>query len=63
MAKRMHVSRSRLYSSAVSRFVVEHERKNITEQLNKVYADIEPEYHIPFDLQIMQSLSLDNEQW
>jgi metal-responsive CopG/Arc/MetJ family transcriptional regulator len=46
LAQRMGVSRSRLYSVALQRFVQEHDDEAITAKLNEVYAteasDLDP---------------------
>jgi len=39
LAKRLHVSRSRLYAAALADFVARHESKRITERLDAVYGD------------------------
>jgi hypothetical protein len=38
VSQRMHISRSRLYATAVEAFVRRHSDEDVTEQLNKVYA-------------------------
>jgi len=38
LARRMGVSRSRLYSVAIQRFVQDHDEEAITAKLNEVYA-------------------------
>ena len=38
LARRMGVSRSRLYSVAIQRFVQDHDEDSITAKLNEVYA-------------------------
>jgi hypothetical protein len=46
LAQRMGVSRSRLYSVALERFVQDHDEDSITAKLNEVYAteasDLDP---------------------
>ena len=39
VSKRMHMSRSRMYAQAVAAYVKQHSGEEITEQLNKVYAE------------------------
>lgn len=36
-ARRLHVSRSRLYASAIAEFLERHETDAVTERLNEVY--------------------------
>lgn len=42
LAKRAHRSRSELYASALREYVARHSPDEITEALNRVYADDEP---------------------
>ena len=39
LSKRMRVSRSRLYATALAEFVAKHRGRKVTERLNAVYAD------------------------
>jgi metal-responsive CopG/Arc/MetJ family transcriptional regulator len=61
LAKKMGVSLSELYTAALNSYVAEHQKENITETLDQVYADessnLEPE------LVQMQVGSLEGEQW
>ncbi len=43
LAKRMRVSRSELYATAVAEFVAKHRSKDITARLDAVYADLSGE--------------------
>ena len=43
LAKRMRVSRSELYATAVAEFVAKHRSKDITARLDAVYADLSDE--------------------
>lgn len=56
LARRMRVSRSRLYSVAIERFVQAHDEAAITARLNEVYAQ-EPSALDPI-LQSIQSRSV-----
>ena len=38
VSRRMRMSRSRLYATAVEQFVRQHSDEDVTQQLNKVYA-------------------------
>ncbi len=40
LAKRMSVSRSELYATAVAEFVAKHRSEDVTAKLNAVYADL-----------------------
>ena len=61
LAKKMGVSLSELYTAALNAYVAEHQKENITEMLDQVYADtpsaLEPE------LVKMQVVSLESEKW
>ena len=61
LAKELGISLSELYTAALTTYVVEHEKKNVTEKLNDVYMNenstIEPE------LVKMQIAIVGNEQW
>jgi metal-responsive CopG/Arc/MetJ family transcriptional regulator len=39
LAKRLRMSRSELYATAIARFVGEHRGRGVTELLNRVYGD------------------------
>ncbi|MDE2721244.1 hypothetical protein [Candidatus Palauibacter polyketidifaciens] len=43
LAKRMRVSRSELYATAVAEYVAKHRSEDITAKLNAVYADLSGE--------------------
>jgi hypothetical protein len=61
LAKKMGVSLSELYTAALNAYVAEHQKENITETLDQIYADepltLEPE------LIKMQVVSLEAEEW
>ena len=40
LAKRMRVSRSELYATAVAEYVAKHRSEGVTARLNAVYADL-----------------------
>lgn len=61
LAKKMGVSLSELYTAALNAYVAEHEKENITETLDQVYAE-EPSTLEP-ELVNMQVVSLEGEQW
>ena len=61
LAKKMGVSLSELYTAALNAYVSEHQKENITETLDQVYAD-EPSTLEP-ELVKMQIVSLEGEQW
>lgn len=61
LAKKMGISLSDLYTAALTSYVIEHEKENITDALDRVYAHessaMEPE------LVKMQVAALEGEQW
>ena len=60
-AKRLGISRSELYATAVRDYVQSHVAEEITEKLNQVYST--EESSLDSSLQPMQSNSLDREDW
>ena len=60
-AKRLGVSRSELYASAVRDYIESHVSEEITERLNHVYSG--EESSLDTSLQSMQLNSLDREDW
>lgn len=61
LAKRLGMSRSELYSRAVSEFVEAREEKNITRELDRVYG--EEDSSIDPLLERLQAVSLPREEW
>ena len=61
LAKKMGVSLSELYTAALNAYVAEHQKENITEALDQVYAG-EPSSLEP-ELIKMQVVSLEGEEW
>jgi hypothetical protein len=61
LAKKMGVSLSELYTAALNAYVAEHQKENITETLDQIYAD-EPSTLEP-ELVKMQVVSLEGEEW
>jgi metal-responsive CopG/Arc/MetJ family transcriptional regulator len=61
LAKRLGVSRSQLYRRALEKFINAERRSDVTDRLNKIYADessgLDPA------LSEMQSASLPLEEW
>lgn len=62
LARRLGVSRSELFATAVAEFIAHHDRARLTERLNAVYADAADE---PPDLGLaaLQARSLPRDQW
>jgi len=61
LAKKMGISLNELYIAALTTYVTEHQKENITAALDQVYAD-EPSSLEP-ELVKMQIVSLEGGQW
>ena len=61
IAKRLGMSRSRFFTTAVQAFIEGHQNGGVTEALNRVYAE-EPSRLDPV-LAKMQGASLEGESW
>ena len=61
LAKRLGVSRSELYATAVNEFLSKHRSRHVTERLDDVYA--EEDSSMPSSLIQMQAESLPHEDW
>ena len=61
LSKRLKVSRSRLYATALAEFVAKHRGRKITERLNAVYGS--QDSRLPRALRRLQSRSLIREPW
>jgi metal-responsive CopG/Arc/MetJ family transcriptional regulator len=61
LAKRLGLSRSQLYSTAISEYLSKHQGKQITERLNSIYS--EEDSSLPPSFIILQAKSLIHEEW
>ncbi len=61
LAKRLGMSRSELYSKAVSIYISTHKNEAVTEALDKIYAKEKSE--IDSAIKVMQLKSLPKEEW
>lgn len=61
LAKSLKMSRSELYSIAISDFILKHRNKGVTDALNKIYA--EEESSIDPIVNAIQLNSLPREEW
>jgi metal-responsive CopG/Arc/MetJ family transcriptional regulator len=61
VAKRLRMSRSKLYATAIAQFLKQHGSREVTERLNEVYAQEKS----PLDpvLHVLQLQSLPREDW
>lgn len=60
-AKRLRVSRSKLYATAIARFLKENRGRGVTDRLNEVYA--EEQSTLDSVLHELQLRSLAREKW
>jgi len=61
LAKRLGIPRSRLYSRAIERYVLEAQERDVTALLNRVYGHQTSE--LDSVLATLQSVSIPREQW
>ena len=61
LSKRLGVSRSRLYATALAEFVAKNRGRKITERLNTVYGS--EDSRLPRAVRRLQSRSLAREPW
>jgi hypothetical protein len=61
LADELGVSRSRLYAQAVAEFVAHHRTDDVTERLNKVYANTES--RLDPVLEELQVRSISRDEW
>ncbi len=61
LGKRLGVSRSRLFATALAEFIAKHQRRKTTERLNRVYAEEESRLETP--LRRRQAESVGRESW
>jgi metal-responsive CopG/Arc/MetJ family transcriptional regulator len=61
LGKRLGVSRSRLYATALAEFLAKHRGRKTTERLNRVYAEQESRLEKP--LRRLQARSIGRESW
>jgi metal-responsive CopG/Arc/MetJ family transcriptional regulator len=60
-AKRLRMSRSKLYATAIAQFLKQHGSRSVTERLNEVYA--EEKSQLDPVLHALQLRSLPHEDW
>jgi antitoxin MazE6 len=61
LGKRLGVSRSRLYATALEDFVAKHQARKVTERLNSVYAS--QDSRVDRATRRLQARSLDKNPW
>jgi metal-responsive CopG/Arc/MetJ family transcriptional regulator len=62
-ARRLHVSRSKLFATAVSHYLGQVEHQDVTERLNNVYGSHGSLSELPEGIRRMQAMSLAGEKW
>lgn len=63
LAKRLNMSRSQLYQTAIVTFVAQHSEDRVTEALNEIYGLGDNNSKLPEDVKRMQSQSLRRDDW
>jgi hypothetical protein len=61
LAKRLGLSRSQLYSTAITEYLSKHQGKQVTDRLNAIYS--EEDSSLSPSLIILQAKSLAHEEW
>ena len=61
LAHRLGISRSQLFTTAVSEYIQEHQNDNVTEKLNKIYA--KESSHLDPVSQALQYSTLEKDEW
>jgi antitoxin MazE6 len=61
VSKRLGVSRSRLYATALAEFVAKNQGRKVTERLNAIYGTVDS--RLPAAVRRLQSKSLPREPW
>ena len=63
VAKKLGMSRSELYTNAVREFAERYRCDDVTQRLNEVYGGDEVASELDGGLQVLQTLSLEREDW
>ncbi len=63
LAKRLGMSRSQLYSSAIAQYVVAYRSKGVTAQLNAVHEEEAGHGEVDPAVLELQNLSVSTEEW
>jgi metal-responsive CopG/Arc/MetJ family transcriptional regulator len=61
LSKRLGVSRSRLYATALADFLAKHRGRKVTDRLNALYGA--EESRVPPDVRRLQRRSLEPDRW
>ena len=63
LAKRLGVSRSELYATAVAEFMSEHKNERVTERLNEVYGPDPGASQLDPEIAQLQAYSITKDEW
>ena len=63
LAKRLGISRSRLYAKAIASFVERHREEETTAALNDLYGGSPEDSRLPEDLRRLQGASILRDRW
>jgi hypothetical protein len=58
-AKKLRISRSKLYASAISEYLKRHRDDSVTERLNQVYSEHDSKLDPAFERAMLQTLAKD----
>ena len=58
-AKRLRISRSKLYATAISEYLKRHSAESVTERLNQVYSKHESKLDPAFERAMLETLAKD----
>ena len=61
LAQKLHISRSELYTKAITAYLKNSRSSRITNKLNQVYQDVDSQ--LPQDITHSQFSSIETEQW
>ena len=61
LAESLKASRSQLYARAVAEYIERHRSENVRQKLDEVYGRVDS--HLDATLEIMQLISLPQEEW
>jgi metal-responsive CopG/Arc/MetJ family transcriptional regulator len=62
-ARKLRMSRSELYATALTEFLERRQTSKITERLNAIYSEVPAKLDPGFGAAQTQSLNLDNDGW
>ena len=62
-AKRLGISRSELYVSAIQEYLAQHSDEHVTEELNNIYSSSKADSKLDSELEKMQSQTLNRTEW